>query len=598
LHGLHGSRRGLEWLALAAASMAGAAASLAGFQGAALAVLAAVAGGLLARFAYYLLVRGRYTIDLIMGGAGLLLVAAGRPFEGLILAALYGVAELVEEAVEGFALRRVTALLEVVPGRVTVVRGGVQRVVDADAVRPGDVVVVGRGQVVPVDGVLLDRGVFNPSLVTGEPGPVEAGPGEAVPSGYVNLGGPVRVRAVASPGDSSLQRVLRLAVELLERRSRVERLLERYAPAYTVALFASSGAALIAWGVNGAVSVLVAGCPSAFIITSGVLSLYAVGSLARRGVVAKGGEALERLSRVRVIMLDKTGTLTLGRPVLARVTPPPGLGEGELLALAAGLAAASSHPLSRGIVEAARLRGLGIPAAEGVEEVPGGGLRGRVEGYDVALGSAGFLGAPEGGCGEGEAAVHVRVDGYTGVLCFGDVLDDAAREAVERLRGMGFRVVIASGDRRENVERVARLLGVDEYYWGLKPEDKVRLVAELRRRHGPVAVVGDGVNDAAAMAAADAAVAVGDVGVVVEVADAVLRGGVRQLPTLMAAARGFRGGLAGGFAVAGAVKAAAVAGGVAGVLPLWLVALAGDDGSTLLGVAAGVSLFSLSLLRG
>ncbi len=585
-----------EWLLLLALSLAGVIAYFAGYPLIATAVLALDGALLLARFAYYLFAKKRYTIDLIMGGVAVLLVAAGRPLEGLIIMALYGFAETLEELVERFAMRRVTAILEIVPKRVTVLRGSRQEVVDADDVKPGDVVLVGRGQVVPVDGVLLDKGVFNTSIVTGEPVPVEAGPGETVYSGYINLGDPVRVRALASPRDSSLQRVVRLALSLLERKSRVQRVLERYSPAYSVGLFTVAGLALLLWGVNGAVSVLVAGCPSAFIITSSVLSLYGVGGLARLGIVVKGGEAMERLGKVRVVVLDKTGTLTLGRPVLSRVIAPPGVNEERLLSVAASLAAASSHPLSRGIVEAARQRGVEIPSAAEVREIPGKGLIGRVDGYEVALGSASLVGARlAAGCGEGEASVYVRVDGGVGLLCFSDVVDESARDAVEKLKSMGVKVVIASGDRRVNVEKVARILGVEEYYGELKPEDKLRFVEDLRRRYGPVAMVGDGVNDVAAMAAADAGVAVGEVNVVIEVADAVLRGGIKQLPLLLKAARGFYSGIASGFTVAGLVKVAAIAGGITGFLPLWLVALIGDDGSTILGAASAVAVLTARL---
>lgn len=589
--GRHGHDRvelEIEWIALLVAAALGVALSFAGAETLSKALLALVGLALLARF-LYMLRRDRYTVDLIMGGVAILLAIAEKPLEGHIIMALYAAAEAIEELAEALAARRLTGLLEVLPSRITVVRGGRHVVVKPGEVKPGDVILVGRGQVVPVDGVTLDRAVFNTSLVTGETEPLEAREGSKVYSGFINLGDPIRVKALLPPSESSLQRAIKAAIDLVERKTRVQRLIERYAPAYTIALFTVAGAALVVMGVNASISLLIAGCPSAFILTSSVMSLTSVASLAGKGVIVKGGEALERLAGVRVLIFDKTGTLTFGRLTLSRIAAPPGVHGETLLSVAATLAAASGHPLSRSIVDAAIKRGVSLMEALDVREVPGAGLEGRVNGVLVRIGSRAFTGAEERLCGEGEVPVYVAIDGVAGALCFKEGIDQSTRRAIAEVKSMGYRVVLASGDRPENVERVARELGIEEWHGELKPEDKLRLVERARRVHGPVAMVGDGVNDVAAMAAADAGIAVGDVDVVNEIADAALRGGVTQLPRLLRESKAFMGGMTLGFAAAAAIKAAAVGLGSLGLAPLWLVALIGDDGSTLSGIAAGLA---------
>ena len=586
-HGHGGFKPETEWIALFIASIAGLILNYTGYRDPAGVLLATIGTLLLARF-IVMGRKGKFTVDIVMGGVAWILYVAGRYPEGFIIMAIYGLAETIEEAAEYLATGRLSKLVKLLPSKVTVERAGTRKIVDPREVRPGDIIVVGRGQVVPVDGILLSRGLFDTSLVTGEPVPQEVKAREVVYSGYINLGDPVKVRALRSAGESTLQRSVEIAMQLLEKKTSIEKTIERVAPLYTIILFGVSGLALLTLGVRGVVSVLVAGCPSAFILTSSVLSLSTVASMARQGIVGKGGKAVERLSRVKVVVLDKTGTLTLGRPKLTRIIGGDSIPETKLLAYAAALASSSTHPLSRGIVEAVLEREIEIPTAVSVVEVPGSGLKGRVNGDEVKLGKASFAGGEGLVCGEGESSVYVSINGVPGLLCFSDVIEESAYTVIQSMKEMGYKVVLASGDKESNVKRIASRLGVDEWYGGMKPEDKQRLVRELRIREGPVAVVGDGVNDIAALAEADASVAVGDVDVVIEFADAVLRKGISRLPRLLVSSRAFKFGILAGFLVAGIIKIVAITSGSLGLIPLWVVALIGDDGSTVTGIVSGL----------
>lgn len=586
-HGKGGFKPELEWIALFAASLVGLILNYAGYRDPAGILLAIIGTLLLARF-IVMGRKGKFTVDIMMGGVAWILYVAGRYPEGFIIMAIYGLAETIEEAAEYLATGRLSKLVKLLPSKVTVERDGTRKIVDPREVKPGDIIVVGRGQVVPVDGILLSRGLFDTSLVTGEPVPQEVKAREVVYSGYINLGDPVKVKALRSAGESTLQKSLKIALSLLEKKTSIEKTIERVAPLYTILLFGVSGLALLTLGVRGVVSVLVAGCPSAFILTSSVLSLTSVASMARQGIIVKGGRAIERLSKTRVVVLDKTGTLTLGRSKLTRIIGADGIPESKLLAYAAALASSSVHPLSRGIVEAVLERGIEIPTAVSVVEVPGSGLMGRVNGDEVKLGKASFAGGGGLTCEEGESNVYISINGSPGLLCFSDVVDESAYDVIRSMKDMGYKVVLASGDKESNVARIASRLGVDEWYGGMKPEDKQKLVKELRKRKGPVAVVGDGVNDIAALAEADASIAVGDIDVVIEFSDVVLRKGISMLPTALLGSRGFKAGIAVGFLMASIIKAIAISSGVIGLVPLWVVALIGDDGSTVTGIILGI----------
>ena len=299
---------------------------------------------------------------------------------------------------------------------------------------------------------------------------------------------------------------------------------------------------------------------------------------------------LENAARTRIVVLDKTGTVTLGELDVVKVVPLDNIVPDTLIRLAGGAVKASRHPVARALAAHSDL------SPRWAEERPGKGVEALVDGRRVVVGSAEFMEelglSPPNVCSEAERTVYVALDGrLAGAMCLGEKLSRYAEQLVEELKSMDLRVVLASGDVEERVRTVAEKLGIQEFYAGMKPSDKVELVRRLKGL-GTVAMVGDGVNDAGALAEADVGIAVGDLNVSASVADAVLPKGVEGLPLVFRVAKRFAEGVKAMFTVALAVKLAVMAAGLAGAVPLWLVVGAGDDGSTILAMLVSATIIS------
>ncbi|AEM38968.1 heavy metal translocating P-type ATPase [Pyrolobus fumarii 1A] len=537
-----------------------------------------------ARFAYAL-ANGVFTVDLLMSIVGFVGHAIGAVLETSMVYVLYAVAEASEAYVESLARRRISMLESLLPSRVLVKKGKGVREEPLDEVRPGDVIIVRPGEVIPVDGVSLSPGLVDTRFVTGEHERRLVEPGDPVESGYINAGrSPLIVRALKPPSESLLAILVRTAEEVLERKTRIQRLIERIVPSYTLLVLAVFGLFVLLAGPYRGLTVLLAGCPSAFIVASSFTTVYSVSILATRSILVKGGSVLETLAHCNVVILDKTGTLTLGELRVAKVVPSNGFTARQVLKLACAAAKASRHPASQALAKECR------EAPEQAREEPGRGVVAVVSGHLVVMGSRGFVAShlgyePPSPCRESKE-VHVAIDGrYAGSICMEEELVENAKKVIDELRSMGLRVVIASGDRRDAVKTVADKLGVDEYYYGLKPHEKLELVRRLRARYNsPVAMLGDGINDVEALAEADVGIAVGGIDVVAEVADAILANGVTDLPKLIRYAYSFRNAITTSFAIAALVKTMSATLGLLGYLPLWVVAALGDEGATILGV--------------
>lgn len=542
-----------------------------------------------------LVLERRLTVELLMAIVGFILAYHGIVFEGLIIMLLYSFAETLEAQVEKLALRRLEEAKRLIPKRVRVVRDGSIEEVDASQVKPGDVVLVRKGEAVPVDGVLLDTGVFDLRLITGESEPVTVEGGRAIESGAINVGQPVKVKAVKSPLESTIQRIVSSALELLREKGATQRLIDRLAPYMIVIVIGAFIAAYITLGPEKSVVLLLAGCPSAFIIASSAATSYSIATLATRGIVARGGRSLEAAGKIKAVVLDKTGTITMGTLKPSRVVVLRGAASQDgLLNLVAAAASTSLHPLS--IAIARRWRPMGN--VEKVEEVPGRGLRAVVSGRTLLLGSERFLEEevgyrPENPCVD-EVPVFAHVDGTTLAICMSEEVDEKTKAAINEMKRMGLNLVLASGDRRNKVEKIARELGIDEYHAELKPEDKLEIVSKVREKYDPVSMIGDGVNDLEALAASDLGVAVGNIDAVRNLADAVLVNGVADAPRLYRMGRSYLAGLKAGLVAATIVKLAVIILGIGGSIPLWLVALLGDDGSTIIGSVAAVAVILLT----
>ena len=488
----------------------------------------------------------------------------------------------------------------------------------------GETVVVRPGERIPVDGVVTEgRSAVDQATITGESVPVTKEPGDDVFAGTVNGDGVLQARSTHAPGDTTLARIIHSVEEARATRAPSQLFVDRFARIYTptvvaVAVLVALGPPLLAgaaWGewFYRALALLVVACPCALVISTPVTVVSALTGGARSGILVKGGVHLETAGRARAVALDKTGTLTEGRPEVVGILPAPGVSTERLLGLAAAVELRSEHPLAAAIVSRARADGVTPPDAAATRALPGRGAEARVEGRRVVVGSERLL--REEGVGDvrlqervgsvdraGATLVFVgmaRGDGpgetleLLGALVLADRIRPEAGAALAALHGAGIRqVVMLTGDDAATGEAVARTLDgpLDAVRAGLLPADKVAAMAELRAMHGLVVMVGDGVNDAPALAAADVGVAMGAAGtdVALETADiALMADDLSALPRLIHLARKAEGIIRANIAFALGVKALFVVLAVTGVATLWMAVLA-DMGASLLVIANGM----------
>lgn len=461
---------------------------------------------------------------------------------GVVIGLMFSGGLALEELASARARRELTALVERAPKRARVRADGELRDVPVEEVAIGDVAVVRTGEVVPVDGTLVsEQAVIDTSTLTGEPLPVTLTEGAPVLSGTANAGAPFDVRAGRPATDSAYAALVRLVSQAETERAPLVRIADRYAGFFLPATLLIAG---LAWGLSGdavrGLAVVVVATPCPLILAAPIALFSGLSRAASAGIIVKGTGAIETLGQVRTVLFDKTGTLTVGTPEVREIVPRDGIGRAEILRLAASVDRMSAHVLGAALGDAAGEADLALAEPEAVEEDPGQGIVGTVEGHRVAVGSRRFLAeqsvdrkeldaaAVVDGHGSGEARVLVGVDGrLAGVIVMADDLRPDARGIVERLRAEGIgQVAMVSGDRRSVAERIGRELGVDRVYAEQSPEDKLEIIRRLREdaSRGPVMMVGDGVNDAPALALADVGVAMGAAGATVssETADAVI----------------------------------------------------------------------------
>jgi heavy metal translocating P-type ATPase len=482
--------------------------------------------------------RGDVGLDLIAGLSMSAALAFGEPLAGNVVALMYAGGQLLESLAQGRARREMTALL----GRVarTAMRYVDHRLeeVAIERIRPGDRILVRHGEVVPVDGLVVSgTAVLDESALTGEAMPVERGLRSEAMSGATSTGAPFDLEAIRPAAESTYAGIVRLVEAAQRSKAPMTRLADRYAIGFLVLTLLVAGGA---WAFSGdplrALAVLVVATPCPLILAVPVAIISGMSRAARQGVLVKSGGALEALAKVRTAVLDKTGTLTVGKAALVDIRTVDGGAADELLRLAASLDQASSHVVAAALVDAARARGLILSNPKEVAETAGTGIEGRVDGRWVVAGGSRFVAAPSGndpqalralraGLPAGTAVVSVAIDGApAGILALTDRIRDDAAAALAGLRRGGVRrIVLASGDRSDVVATVAARLGIDRALGGLSPEAKVDTVL-AERANGPVMMVGDGVNDAPALAAADVGVAMGARGAAAssEAADVVL----------------------------------------------------------------------------
>jgi heavy metal translocating P-type ATPase len=477
---------------------------------------------------------GEVGLDIVAALSMTAALAFGETLAAAVVALMYSGGTFLESFAEGRARREMSALLARVPRTATRHRNGALDEVPLEDIEPGDVLLIRQGDVAPVDGTLAsDRAVLDLSALTGESMPARIERDAEVLSGATNAGEAFDLCATRRAADSTYAGIVRLVEAAQKSKAPMARLADRYSLAFlavTVVL------ATAAWWVTGdpirAVAVLVVATPCPLILAVPVALVAGLSRAAHFGVLIKGAKPLEALGRINTLILDKTGTLTDGRPQIVSIESHGTHDESEVLYFAAALDQASKHPIAQAIVAEARARGMVLPVPQQIAETPGEGVAGTVDGRRVVVGGIGFVASRAGRPGRdhhlrepGSVVVAVSVDGdLAGHLLLADALREGTAALLAGLRDNGIeRILLATGDRRAVAEAVTQGLGLDAVRSELSPDQKVLLVLS-ERKNGPVMMVGDGVNDAPALAAADVGVAMGARGAAAsaEAADVVL----------------------------------------------------------------------------
>ncbi len=556
--------------------------------------------------------RGRLNINALMSVAVTGAFLIGQWPEAAMVMALYAIAELIEGRAADRARNAIAGLLALAPEQAEVLQAdGSWRAQPAAEVPLGAVVRIRPGERVPLDGTVTEgRSSIDQSPVTGESLPVDKGPGDTVFAGTVNSEGALQFRVTAAAGNTTLSRIIHAVEQAQATRAPTQRFVDRFAAIYTPAVFVLALAVALggpllfgmAWldAVYKALVLLVVACPCALVIATPVTVVSALAAAARRGILVKGGSHLENARRIKAIALDKTGTITAGKP---RLVHWEALGaDGDAVAgLGAALAARSDHPVSRAIAQ-----GMDV-AQQPVDDfraLPGRGVQGRIMGRELVLGNHRLI-EERGQCNaELEALLRTHEEqgrtltlladdgGVLALFAVADTIKETSREAVADLKRLGVVPVMLTGDNLATAQTVARQAGIAEVQGNLLPEDKLAAIEVLQQRHGATAMTGDGINDAPALARADIGFAMGAAGtdVAMEAADVVIMNDdLRRIPETIRLSRRTHAVLWQNIVLALGIKSVFMVLALLGTATMWMAVFA-DMGATLLVVANGLRL--------
>lgn len=496
-----------------------------------------------------------FTADIPVSFATAAALIIGQYSAAAVVAVLLLLGGMLEEFVSARAGNALDALAKLLPDRVTVRRDGEDRVVPLDEVQSGDLLLIRSGDRIPVDGtVALGTAAVNQAAITGESLPVEKQVGDQVYAGTLNEVGVLEVRATRVGAETTLGQIRRMVEEAQEQKAPIERILNRYAKFYTPAALLL-GALLWWWSgdILRAITVLIVFCPCVMVLATPTALVASIGNAALRGSLVKKGATIEALAKVNAVTFDKTGTLTFGRPKLTAIQPLNGMTEADFLRLAAVAEKFSEHPLGRAVIQAASDQDLPVPDPEEFTVLPGLGVRARIGETSVVLGRPHLL-AEQGITVERETLVqaeNLAAVGRTvilaaqnsqvaGMLVLEDALRPEAKGVILRLKKLGVRTVLVTGDNTTTAERIGASLGIGEVHAEVLPQQKVEIVKQLQAEGHTVAFVGDGVNDGPALATANVGVAMGLAGtdVAIETAEiALLSDDLAKLPHLLGLSR-------------------------------------------------------------
>jgi Zn2+/Cd2+-exporting ATPase len=548
----------------------------------------------------------RFSVEFLMAIAALGAVYLRVFFEAATVLFLYSLAEYFESYIQDRARRTVEKLSSFMPNKARVLTNGFEESMNVSDIKVGAIVLVKPGERIPLDGNVVEGlSQVDQALVTGESLPVVKAVNDCVFAGTLNAGGVLRIEVTKRADQTLVSKIVKLVVESGRRKASIESLVNRFARVYVpaviiLAAFAALGLPFLlgegfqTWLYRSLI-LLVVSCPSAFIISVPATVFVAITIAAKHGVIIKGGIFVEKLAKVKKVVFDKTGTLTLGRPAVHEIRPVE-KAELEALTYAAALDQFSNHPVSKAIVRKALERGVDLKKFKvtDVSEVPGEGIVGFVDGVHVAVGNLKLM--EELGCDCGQAFEITQGDVHTAVcvsvgkmglaaVCVVDEVRDDAERAIDELKIEGIKASMLTGDRAEIAKETAQQLKIDEFYAELFPEDKLKCIEEMRGKEGLVAMVGDGVNDAPALAASDVGIAMGTAGVDValESADVVLvNDELAQVPYLVRLSEKTMTIAKQNIAASLVIKLILGALGLAGLTPLWFTVASGDDGVTML----------------
>lgn len=595
-------------------------------------------GWVAARGALPKIIRGRLDVDFLMILAAAGAASIGHWHEGGVLLFLFSLSNTLQAYAMDRSRRAIGRLLRQRPQTATVRRDGAEATVPLEELRIGDLMIIRPGEMVATDGVVRQGfSEMNEASITGESRPVDKAPGDLAYAGALNGTGTLDVEVTRLARDSTLARIVQMVESAQAYKARTQRFLERAEGAYATAIVLLVMAVVVLpWSVAGipfpvafyrGMVLLVVASPCALVVSTPAAILSAIAGAARQGVLFKGGVYLENMAEAKAVVFDKTGTLTTGKPgvtdLICAASAPPGFTEHDLLAYAAALESRSEHPFAREILRAANERGLALPEMSGFVALPGRGLHATLAGYQVWIGGDrlyrehgevipdDLLVAKARLESEGKTALivhreierkgghgqHERSGGWLGLVGMMDTMRDGVPSVVRQLKRLGItRAIMLTGDNEQVARSVAATAGMDECYANLLPEEKVRMLKQIQERHGPVLMIGDGVNDAPSLANASVGIAMGGAGtdVTLESAHCVLMGDdltkvVKARDLSQRAVRTVTANLA----FSAAVIIALISATFAAALPLPLGVL-GHEGSTVLVCLNGLRLLHVS----